>query len=58
MRALLTRFFIILREDDLENVSSSLMWNLSGVVNTLTANAKYPVQGYENLQLAIQMQVS
>ena len=58
MRALLTRFFIILREDDLENVSSSLMWNLSGVVNTLTGNAKYPVQGYENLQLAIQMQVS
>ena len=27
-------------------------------VNTLTANGKYPVQGCENLQLPIQMQLS
>ena len=51
-------FFIILRELDLENVSPSVMWNLSGVVNTLTANGKCPVQGCEDLQHPIQMQLS
>ena len=51
-------FFIILREVDLENVSPSVMWNLSGVVNTLTANGKYPVQGCEDLQHPIQMILS
>ena len=45
-------------EFDLENVSSSARWNISGVVNTLTANGKYPVQGCENMQLRIQMQLS
>ena len=49
---------IILSEVDLENVSPSVRLNVSGVVNTLTANGKYPVQGYENLQLPIQMQLS
>ena len=27
-------------------------------VNTLTSDGKYPVQGFENLQLPIQMQLS
>ena len=30
---------------------------LGVVVNTLTADGKYPVQGCENLQLPIQMQL-
>ena len=58
MRALLSRFLIILSEVDLENVSPSVMLNLNSVVNTLTANGKYPVQGCENLQNPIQMQLS
>ena len=44
-----------------------LIWKLSPLVlgemswvfvNTLTADGKYPVQGCENLQLPIQMQLS
>ena len=31
---------------------------LEGFVNELTAYGKYPVQGFENLQLPIQMQLS
>ena len=31
---------------------------LAVFVNTLTADGKYPVQGCENLQLPIQMQLS
>ena len=47
--------------------SAKLIWKMSplmlgeilGVfVNTLTADGKYPVQGCENLQLPIQMQLS
>ena len=45
MRALLSCFFIILREVDLESVSPSVTWNLS-------------VQDGENLQLKFQMQLS
>ena len=39
---------------------SPLVWGeILGVsVNTLTADGKYPVQGCENLQLPIQMQLS
>ena len=42
----------------MENVSvvSGEMLGLS--VNTLTSDGKYPVQGCENLQLPIQMQLS
>ena len=39
---------------------SPLVWGeiLGVFVNTLTADGKYPVQGCENLQLPIQMQLS
>ena len=51
-------FFIILREVDLEDVSPSVKWNLGGVPEYTDTNDKYPVQGFENLQLPIQMQLS
>ena len=47
--------------------SVKLIWKMSPLVlgeilgvfaNTLTCEGKYPVQGCENLQLAIQMQLS
>ena len=47
--------------------SAKLIWNMSPItlgeilemfVNALTADGKYPVQGSENLQRAIQMQLS
>ena len=58
MRALLSCF---------EPFSEKLIWNMSPLVlgeilgmflKTLIANAKYPVQGCENLQLPIQTQLS
>ena len=58
MRALLSCF---------ESFSEKLIWKMSGVVLgeilgvfviTLTDDGKYPVQGCENLQLPIQMQLS
>ena len=40
-------------------MSSLVLGEMSWVfVNTLTADGKYPVQGCENLQLPIQMQLS
>ena len=40
-------------------MSSLVIGEILGVfVNTLTADGKYPVQGCENLQLPIQMQLS
>ena len=51
-------FFMILREVHLENVSSSGRWNLRSFVNTLTAESKCPVQGFENLQLQIEGKLS
>ena len=50
-------FFIILREVDLENVSHSVRWNLRVFVYILTADVKYSLQGFENLELRIQMQL-
>ena len=58
MKALISRFL---------SFSVKLIWKISplglgeilGVfVNTLTGDCKYPVEGYENLQLLIQMQLS
>ena len=58
MRALLSCF---------PSFSEKLIWKmyplvlgeiLGVFVNTLTADGKYPVQGCENLQLPIQMQLS
>ena len=49
MRALLSRFFIILSEVDFENVFPSFRWNLRVFVNTLIADGKYRFQGCENL---------
>ena len=40
-------------------ISPLVLSEILGVfVNTLTADGKYPVQGCENLQLPIQMQLS
>ena len=40
-------------------ISPLVLGEILGVfVNTLTANGKYPVQGCENLQVPIQMQLS
>ena len=40
-------------------ISSLVLGEILGVfVNTLTADVKYPVQGCENLQVPIQMQLS
>ena len=58
MRVLISSFSIKLSKVDLENISPSVRWNLRGVVNTLTADGKIPVQYCENLQLPIQMQLS
>ena len=59
MESAFSCFFIIIREVDLENVSPLVLGEISGVfVNTLTSDANYSVQGYENLQLPIQMQLS
>ena len=58
MRALLSRFFIILREFDLEYVSLVLREVLWVFPNTLTANGKYPFQDCQNLPLPIQMLLS
>ena len=58
MRALLSCFFIILREVDLE-ISPLIIGEILGLfVNTLTAEDKYPVEDWDNLQLPIQMQLS
>ena len=57
-RALLSCSFIILREADLEYFSLVLGEILEMFVNTLTADGKYPLQGWENLQLLFQMQLS
>ena len=58
MRALLSCFFIILREVDLE-ISPLIIGEILGLfVNTLTAEDKYPVEDLDNLQLPIQMQLS
>ena len=51
-------FFIILREVDSENVSTRLGEIVGVFLNTLTSDGMYPVQGCENLQLPIQMQLS
>ena len=58
MRALLSRFFIILREFDLEYVSLVLREVLWVFPNTLTAEGKYPFQDCQNLPLPIQMLLS
>ena len=55
IRAVLSCFPIILREADLENVSSSV--RLKSWVCLLTADYKYPFQFWENLPLALQMQL-
>ena len=58
MRTILSCFF---------SFSGKLIWIISSLVlgeivgvfvNTLTADVKYPVQGCENLQVPIQMQLS
>ena len=58
MRALLSCFFIIVREIDLE--MSQPVWGETLVVfvNKLSADGKYPVQDCENLLLPIEMQLS
>ena len=54
----LIMFFHHSHEVDLENVSPSIRWILGVIVNTLTADGRYFVEDYENLLLAIQMQLS
>ena len=58
MRALLSCFFIILREVDSKNVSLVTDEILGVFFNTLTADGKYPVQGCGNVQLPIQIILS
>ena len=58
MRGLLSWFFIILREVDWKMSPLVLREILGVILNTLTANGKYPVPDCENLQLAIQIQLS
>ena len=56
MRALLSYFFITLKETDLENFSLSDILGLFR--NALTANDKYPVRDCEKVLSPIQMTLS
>ena len=58
MRTILSCFFSFSRKL-IWIISSLVLGEILGVfVNTLTADVKYPVQGCENLQVPIQMQLS
>ena len=58
MRVLLSCFFDILREVDLEHVSLVLGEVLVVFLNRFTADGKDPGQDCENLHVQIQMQLS
>ena len=57
IKAPLSCLFIILREVDLEMSPLVLRENLGVFVNILTADGKYPCQGFENLQILVQMEL-
>ena len=58
MRALLSCFFVILREVDLENVSLVLGELLVVFVKRLIADCKFPIRDCENLRLPIEIKFS
>ena len=58
MRALLSEFFINMREADLKISTLVICEILVVFANTLTADDKYPVGECDNLRLLIQMQLS
>ena len=58
MRALLSEFFINMREADLKLSTLVICEILVVFANTLAADDKYPVGECDNLRLLIQMQLS
>ena len=58
MRALLSEFFINMREADLKISTLVICEILVVFANTLAADDKYPVGECDNLRLLIQMQLS
>ena len=57
MRALLPYFLLIVRRNDLENISLIEFEIIGLFSNTWTADYKYPVMDRENLPFSIQIQL-